>query len=56
MVFHISSCSTERERKFPIWKWSFNLVRAISGDIADGLRRVEDNVTQEFSSSALEDR
>ena len=36
------------------WKWSFSVeVRAITRDIADELRKVEDNATQDFSMSRL---
>ena len=50
------TCSTERINISEL-EVEFHVVRAISGDTADGLRRVEDNVTQEFSLSRLsEDR
>ena len=56
MVFHIFSCSTERI-KFSELEVEFHVVRAISGDMADGFRRVDDNVTQHISLSRLsEDR
>ena len=50
------TCSTERI-KFSELEVEFHVVRAVSGDMADGFHMVEDNVTQHISLSRLsEDR